>query len=71
MTRIERLLCRVGIHKWAAWESTEVPLVPILDFEEAMVLDDSIFKSEELGIETRTRTCKRCGRGEVATILHW
>lgn len=70
MARIEQLLCRVGIHKWEKWDSVQTPLVPILNIED-MSMDGRVFDSDNLAIETRIRTCKRCGKGQVANILHW
>jgi hypothetical protein len=66
MTKVGHLLCRAGIHKWAEWtHHMKTPLVPITG------LDDILFDDENLLIETHTRTCERCGKGEVKNVLHW
>jgi len=70
MRKIERLLCRVGIHKWAAWESTQIPLVPILGIHD-MALDGQLIDSDKLAIETKSRICTRCRNAQIASILHW
>lgn len=70
MTRVERLLCRAGLHQWEKWLVTETPLIPILSMDE-MAKDGLIFDSQDLAISTHTRTCKRCGQGQVKNILHW
>lgn len=70
MTKVGRLLCRAGLHQWEQWISVETPLIPIIGLDD-LALDGLVLDSENLAIETRTRTCSRCGKGEVTNILHW
>ena len=70
MTKVGRLLCQVRIHKWEEQESIQTPLVPILGIDDTNLVGVGL-NSDDLAIETRTRICKYCGKGEVINILHW
>jgi len=65
MTKVGRLLCRLSIHKWGKAESTITPLIPIVG------MDEVLFHNDDISVETRIRTCERCGEGEVKNVLHW
>ena len=64
MTRIERLLCKAGLHKWTPWQSENIPLKPAS-------MDHMVFGVEDLRLETKTRCCVRCRKGQVKEVLHW
>lgn len=62
---LDRIRCQLGLHRWTPWESTNVPLIPIGGRD---VLEDI---SENLCIETLTRTCNSCGKGKIKKVIHW
>ncbi len=64
MTKIERLLCKLHVHKWTPWESVNIPLKPVST-------DHMIFGTSDLMLETKSRCCVRCRKGEVKEVFHW
>ncbi len=65
MQLIGRIRCRLGLHQWSPWLSTMTTLESVTGHE----ILDSI--EDDLTIETRTRSCDRCGKGALKQILHW
>ena len=66
MLHVDRILCRIGLHKWSPWDITETTLdIPNTGHE----ILDSI--EDTLSIETRTRECECCPKGEIKQRLCW
>jgi hypothetical protein len=65
MPNIDHILCKLGLHQHSQWDITETQLEPITGHE----LLDSI--EDDLVIETRTRYCQRCQRGQIKQVLKW
>ncbi len=58
MALIEKLSCAAGVHRWSLWEIDEVPLAMI----GGLSIEVESVDPENIRIEIRTRTCKRCGK---------
>jgi len=67
MERIDRALCRLGLHKWSPWKSAITPLEPV---EET---GDILTDDYDFSMETLTKSCTRgpCGIGKIKRIIHW
>jgi len=65
MLKLRRILCRLGVHTWSQWSSTDTTLEPITGHEGLDSIED-IFV-----VETRTRYCEHCGKGHVKQLLKW
>lgn len=65
MLNIGLTLCKLGIHSHNAWDVTETQLETITGHD----ILDSI--KDDMYIETRTRCCKRCQRGQIKQTLKW
>ena len=59
-----RLLCRIGLHKWGAWESVNIPLKPMF----LSVLGREI---SELRVEIKIRECGCCHAEQTRKVLFW
>lgn len=66
MDKVERLLCRIGLHQWGTWSSVRIPLIPTNGYK-------ALEEGKEFTIETLMRTCGRgvCDKGQIRTVLHW
>jgi len=65
MQRLRRILCRAGVHTWSQWSSTDTLLEPITGHEALDSIEDTFT------VETRTRSCKYCGKGHLKQLLKW
>jgi len=64
MQLLERIRCRIGMHRWTAWSSTTTPI-------EATTGHDVLDGIDDLSVETKTRSCEQCGKGHIKQVLHW
>lgn len=65
MRRLDRILCRVGLHIWSPQTVTETELEPITGHEVLDSIEDTLI------VETRTRACVRCKTPQVKQTLKW
>jgi hypothetical protein len=65
MERLIRIPCRMGIHTWSPWRLTETVLEP----ETGHAVLDSIV--DTLIVETKDRSCDKCGKLDIKQTLKW
>ena len=65
MPELRHILCKLGMHKYSPWHITESTLEPVTGHD---VLDSI---EDDLTIETRTRCCDHCQRGDIKHTLKW
>jgi hypothetical protein len=64
MRRLNRILCRAGIHRWSQWTSIDTPI-------EATTGHDVLDSIDDLYVTTKTRECDHCGKGHIKQVLKW
>ena len=65
MLKLGLILCKIGIHQWSTWTSFDTPIEAVTGHDGL----DAI--SDELYVETKTRSCECCGRGDMKQVLRW
>lgn len=61
---ISRMKCKLGLHKWSEWTSVNTAL-------EATTGHDVLDAVDNVSIETKTRYCEACMKGDIKQRLVW
>lgn len=79
MDTFREFLCRVGIHAYSPWITSNVDLVPMGGREELITIE-SFFTADALAdavnidtlqLETQFKECEHCGHTKVRQFVKW
>lgn len=79
METLRKYLCRIGIHAYSPWQSSNVDLVPMGGSDELAIIESffapdvlsNAVNTDTLQLETQFKECRCCNHTKVRQFVKW